>query len=154
MCVSVFASSLSIHLSWNKKLEIDNDTLRYFDIIILFDWQKVDFIENDQKLSQVDAKISQNWLCSYQPSMEPTTATPRLFVTTTTTTNMTRRIFTTPWTTTWIHTSISKCFVMNLWHTFGWQYCLNLEFELTFSWYHNDTLLRQLEDASYPKLAK
>ena len=77
--------------------------------------KKLIFIKNNQKLSQVDTKIPQNWLCSYQPSMEPTTATPRLFVTTTTTTNMTRRTETMPWRTIWIHTSILRSIYPNLW---------------------------------------
>ena len=83
--------------------------------ITLFDpirrWFALEIVKNCHKCMEKHVQI---WLCNYHTAMKPTTATPRLFFTTTTTTDMTRGI--TPWTTNWIHTSVLKCFFMNLWH--------------------------------------
>ena len=75
--VPVFKSSLLFiwHETKNQKLK----KMFWYYYIFCFVWKEVDFYPKQSQSVTNSCKTFQNWLCSYQASMKPTTAIPRPF---------------------------------------------------------------------------
>ena len=74
--VPVFKSSLLF--IWHEKKQKLKKMFWYY-YIFCFVWKEVDFYPKQSQSVTNSCKTFQNWLCSYQASMKPTTAIPRPF---------------------------------------------------------------------------